>query len=38
MTNESITEIVYFYLILTLKGIYYCPIGIVKGLTDKGQF
>ena len=21
-----------------LKGIYYCPIEIIKGLTDKGQF
>ena len=22
----------------TLKGTYYCPIEIIKGLTDKGQF
>ena len=21
-----------------IKGIYYCPIEIIKGLTDKGQF
>ena len=21
-----------------LKGIYYCPMEIIKGLTDKGQF
>ena len=23
---------------LEFKGIYYCPIEIIKGLTDKGQF
>ena len=23
---------------LIVKGIYYCPIEIIKGLTDKGQF
>ena len=40
MPQESILKILLTFIKLpfVFKGTYYCPIEIIKGLTDKGQF
>ena len=38
ITTFQVFLLLYTGKLKSFKGIYYCPIEIIKGLTDKGQF